>query len=190
VWDVSSLWIVRPGDWHAVWVSWLASGDHLGWYVNLQMPYRRTAIGIEAMDLMLDVVVEPDLTWQWKDDDEFAEILQRGIFDQDTGARVRCEAEDVIRCIGDGDPRFAEPWPSWRPDPAWSLPVLPDGWDRPARRPPDAACRRSHPETGTNRSMGDQVWFLGSSQDVPRPQETTRCSNETDTPQACRAGST
>ena len=132
VWDVSSLWIVRPGDWHAVWVSWLASGDHLGWYVNLQMPYRRTAIGIEAMDLMLDVVVEPDLTWAWKDDDEFAEILERGIFDQDTGARVRREAEDVIRGIGDGDGRFAEPWPSWRPDPSWSRPVLPDGWDRQA----------------------------------------------------------
>jgi protein associated with RNAse G/E len=133
VWDVSSLWIVRPGDWHAVWVSWLESGDHLGWYVNLQMPYRRTAIGIEAMDLMLDVVVEPDLSWQWKDDDEFAEILQRGIFDHDTGARVRREAEDVIRRIGEGDPRFAAPWPSWRPDPAWPLPVLPDGWDRQAR---------------------------------------------------------
>lgn len=133
VWDVSSLWFVRPGDWHAVWVSWLASGEHLGWYVNLQMPYRRTAIGIEAMDLMLDVVVEPDLTWAWKDDDEFAEILERGIFDQDTGARVRREAEDVIRRIDAGDPRFAAPWPSWRPDPAWSLPGLPAGWDRPAR---------------------------------------------------------
>jgi hypothetical protein len=85
------------------------------------------------MDLMLDVVVEPDLTWAWKDDDEFAEILERGIFDQDTGARVRREAEDVIRRIADGDPRFAAPWPSWRPDPAWSPPVLPDGWDRRAR---------------------------------------------------------
>lgn len=62
VWDVSTLWILHPGDWHAVWVTWLASGRHFGWYVNLQRPYRRTAIGIEAMDLALDVVVEPDLT--------------------------------------------------------------------------------------------------------------------------------
>jgi len=130
VWDVSSLWILRPGDWHAVWVSWVGAGAHLGWYVNLQMPYRRTAIGIEAMDLMLDVVVEPDRTWRWKDDDEFEEILARGIFDPVTGARVRREAENVIRDLGDGDARFAEPWPSWRPDPAWPLPVLPGGWDR------------------------------------------------------------
>jgi protein associated with RNAse G/E len=40
----------------------------LGWYVNLQCPFRRTEVGIEAMDLMLDVVVDPDGTWRWKDD--------------------------------------------------------------------------------------------------------------------------
>lgn len=130
VWDVSSLWIVRPGDWHAVWVSWVGDREHLGWYVNLQMPFRRTAIGIEAMDLMLDVVVEPDRAWRWKDDDEFDEILERGIFDPDTGSRVRREAADVIRRLEAGDPVFREPWPSWSPDPAWRRPVLPAGWDR------------------------------------------------------------
>lgn len=130
VWDVSCLWLLRPGDWHAVWTTWVGEGQHLGWYVNLQAPLRRTAIGIEAMDLMLDVVVEPDRTWRWKDDDEFDEILERGIFDAATGARVRQEAHDAIRRVEAGDAPFREPWPSWRPDAGWSLPVLPDGWDR------------------------------------------------------------
>ena len=88
VWDVSTLWLVRPGDWHSVWVSWLESGAHFGWYINLQQPYRRTELGIEAMDLMLDVVAEPDLTWRWKDEDEFDELLARGVFDTATGLRV------------------------------------------------------------------------------------------------------
>ena len=26
-------------------------------------------------------------------------------------------------------------WESWQPDPSWSLPILPAGWDRPAERP-------------------------------------------------------
>src|SRR5262245_33147602 len=34
VWDVSSLWLVREGDWYATWVSLLATGAHWGWYVN------------------------------------------------------------------------------------------------------------------------------------------------------------
>lgn len=75
IWDVSSLWILRPSDWHTVLVSWRGDGSHFGWYANLQYPFRRTAIGIEAMDLMLDIVVEPDLEWRWKDEAEFDEIL-------------------------------------------------------------------------------------------------------------------
>ena len=74
-WDVSSLWILRPDEWHSTWVSWRPDGSHLGWYVNLQRPMRRNPIGFEAMDLMLDVVAEPDLSWSWKDREEFEEIL-------------------------------------------------------------------------------------------------------------------
>ena len=132
-WDVSSLWMVRPGDWHAVWVSWLGSGAHLGWYVNFQRPFRRTAIGIEAMDLMLDIVVEPDLTWRWKDAAEFDEIVARGVFDASMAARVRDEAREVVRRIEGGGAPFGDPWPAWRPPGGWSLPILPDGWDE--RRP-------------------------------------------------------
>lgn len=130
-WEVSSLWILRPRDWHAVWVSWLPNGDHYGWYVNLQRPMRRTAIGIEAMDLMLDVVVEPDLTWRWKDDDQFEEILRRSVFDDITGARVRREANDVIRRVEQRAEPFDQDWPAWRPDSSWPLPTLPEGWDDP-----------------------------------------------------------
>jgi len=126
-WDVSSLWIVRPGDWHAVWVSWLA-GAHYGWYVNFQMPYRRTERTIDAMDLMLDIVAEPDLSWRWKDREQFNEILKRGVFDEEIGTRVRDEAEAVIERIERRDPPFCESWPMWRPDPSWPRPVLPGDW--------------------------------------------------------------
>ena len=129
VWDVSTLWILRPGDWHATWVSWLPSGEQLGWYVNLQRPFRRTPIGIEAMDLMLDVVAEPDRTWAWKDEDEFEQILERGIFDAATGEAVRAEARRVIDRLERGSAPFDEGWPQWRPDPSWPTPALPAGWD-------------------------------------------------------------
>jgi hypothetical protein len=131
-WDVSSLWILRPGDCHAVWVSWLEGGAHLGWYVNLQRPYRRLGNGIEAMDLMLDIVVDPDLTWRWKDDDEFDEILRRETFDRATEVLVRSEASGVIERVERGDPPFCEAWPTWKPDPHWQLPVLAGGWAEPA----------------------------------------------------------
>lgn len=130
-WDVSSLWILRPVDWHAVWVSWLDDGSHYGWYVNLQYPFRRTVIGIETMDLMLDIVAEPDLSWRWKDEDEFAELLHCGVLDRSTGLRVRREADLVIDRIESGSPPFSEAWPAWRPDPSWPIPALVDDWDNP-----------------------------------------------------------
>ena len=130
VWDVSTLWLVRPGDWHAVWVSWL-NGRHYGWYINFQRPFRRTSIGIEAMDLMLDVVAEPDLRWRWKDEAQFDEIVERAIFDRATAARVREEAAAVVGRIDRREAPFSEPWPAWRPDPSWSTPTLLEGWDQP-----------------------------------------------------------
>jgi protein associated with RNAse G/E len=115
-----------------VWVSWLPDGDHYGWYVNLQRPFRRTSIGIEAMDMMLDVVAEPDLSWRWKDDDEFDQIVQRGIFDAATAVLVRNEARRVIEHIEQRAAPFDHDWPSWRPDPSWPQPELSNGWDDPS----------------------------------------------------------
>ena len=128
-WDVSCLWIVRPDDWHSTWVSWRPDGSHYGWYINLQAPMRRNSVGFEAMDLMLDVVAEPDLSWRWKDRDEFDEIAARGIFDPITVDRVMTEARSVIDDLEHERAPFNEPWPSWRPDPSWSAPSLPDNWD-------------------------------------------------------------
>ena len=90
---------------------------------------RRTPIGFEAMDLMLDVVVEPDLSWRWKDREEFDEIVRRGLFDDALAERVMAEARRVIDDIDNADPPFDEPWPAWRPDPGWVRPALHDGWD-------------------------------------------------------------
>jgi hypothetical protein len=127
-WDVSSLWVLRPHAWHSTWISWGANGSHLGWYVNLQAPMRRNPVGFEAMDLMLDVVVEPDLSWRWKDRNEFDEIVARGIFDAETARVVMNEARSVIDDIESPRAPFNEPWPTWRPDPSWNIPRLPAGW--------------------------------------------------------------
>jgi protein associated with RNAse G/E len=127
VWEVSTLWILRPGEWCATWVSWLPSGEHLGWYVNLQEPYRRTAAGIAAVDLMLDLVVEPDRRWRWKDQHEFDECIDRGLFDPESANAVRRTAQQAIAAIEAGDDPFTERWTTWAP-PAWPVPVLPPTW--------------------------------------------------------------
>ena len=127
-WDVSSLMLHREGDWHAVWLSFLESGEQWGWYVNFQEPYRRTAQGIETMDLALDIIAEPDRSgWRWKDEDEFALLIEHDVISPGVAARVRHEAETVIGRIERDEPPFDSAWPMWKPDPDWEMPMLPDG---------------------------------------------------------------
>ena len=76
-----------------------SQGSHLGWYVNLQEPMRRNPIGFEAMDLMIDIVVEPKLSWRWKDLEEFDESVRREIFDPNLGEQVRATALSMIEDI-------------------------------------------------------------------------------------------
>lgn len=126
------LLLMRPGAEYAVSLFWRDSDDEfLGWYVDLLAPVRRTAIGISSCDLMLDIVIAPDLSdWRWKDDDEFVEAGRRGLFSPELMARVRANAR---RCLADLAARawpYDEDWPGWRPDPAWKLPSLAAGWDR------------------------------------------------------------
>ena len=132
-WDGSTLVLMREGDWHALWISWLDSGEQWGWYVNLQLPFRRTERGFATMDLMLDVVIDLDGTWRWKDEDELAVFVECGVFEPALAARVREEGLEVVRRFERDEPPFDEPWPEWRPHASWTLPELPSGWDVPCR---------------------------------------------------------
>jgi hypothetical protein len=125
------LQLTRPGEAHSVWAVWQEAGDELAhWYVNLQEPLRRTPIGFDTRDNMLDIVVEPDLSaWRWKDEDDVAEAVRIGLLSKQEADAIRREGERVIGLIEAGTPPFDPGWASWRPDPAWPVPALPEGWD-------------------------------------------------------------
>jgi hypothetical protein len=132
-WDVDVLVLMRPADWHAVWVSWLPDGANWGWYVNLQRPFRRTPLGFETMDLMLDVIVDHDRRWRWKDEDELETFVEHGVFDVALAGRARDEGRRVIERVRRNEPPFSEPWHDWRPDSSWPIPSLPERWEVPCR---------------------------------------------------------
>ena len=106
------------------------TGELLHFYVNLQDPLRRTRIGFDTTDHVLDVVVEPDRSaWRWKDEAEMDEALERGLFTSEHVASFRTQGERAARRIMDGDPPFDRDWAAWEPDATWRIPRLPGGWD-------------------------------------------------------------
>jgi len=103
----------------------------LSWYVNLQEPLRRRPTGFDTMDHELDVIVQGDGAWSWKDEDELTEAIRLGVLEPEDETRLRAEGLAAVRRILGREPPFDRDWDGWRPDPAWVPPVLPAGWDRP-----------------------------------------------------------
>ena len=128
--DNSVLWVARPGAAQAIGLFW--RDDHqafLGWYVDLQAPLKRSALGFDTENHVLDVIVAPDRAWQWKDEDEFAAAQRLGRFTPTEAAAIRAEGEAAVRAIEQRAWPFDAGWEFSRPDPSWPVPRLPAGWD-------------------------------------------------------------
>ena len=125
------LLLLEPDVWYSVNLFFEPTdGRFLCWYVNFQDPFRRSRIGFGTRDLVLDLVVGPDRKWGWKDEDEFAELVLRRMVTPEEEWLVRRAGEDVLALVEAGRPPFDDTWTAWRPDPAWGLPELPEGWER------------------------------------------------------------
>ncbi len=125
------LMLLRPDTWHSIWLMWdHSTWEFLQWYVNFQLPFKRTALGFDTADKTLDITVDIDRKWQWKDEGEFAYAQEIGLIQKDEAAVIRAEGERVIGWIEARDYPFTEDWIEWRPDKEWTIPDIPLGWDR------------------------------------------------------------
>jgi uncharacterized protein DUF402 len=122
---------------HSVWFFREHDGTFREYYINLEEGAVRwddgDLAGIDVIDQDLDIVGRPDRTWQWKDEDEFAErlALPEHYWVPDEAA-VWAEGRRVIKMFEAGDFPFDGTWTDFRPDPSWPTPTeLPVGWDRP-----------------------------------------------------------
>jgi len=121
----NTLFLHAPGEWRATWVMWTPEWEFLGWYVNLQEPLWRTRWGFDIRDLQLDILVAPDRTWRWKDEDDFARSVDSGLISPANAEATRASTASAIAVIEAGAWPFDEAAADWRPPPEWSQPQLP-----------------------------------------------------------------
>lgn len=103
------------------------------WYVNLQRPTIREHDRWVTEDQFLDIVVQSDRQWLWKDEDELAEAVKVGRLPREDAGAIRATGDAIIPQIEEGLWPFDPALAAWRPDPAWGIPVIPPEWS-PTRR--------------------------------------------------------
>ena len=74
--------VTGTSDWDRDW-------RFFAWYVNLQSPLLVRGNRFDTTDWALDVVVDPDGTWHWKDEGEFGEAIELGVC-ADADASLQC----------------------------------------------------------------------------------------------------
>jgi hypothetical protein len=126
------LTLTRAGAAHSVWWFFGADLAFRGWYVNLEAPSKRWYGGLDTRDHALDIWVDPDRTWRWKDEDEFAERAGEPHFwTAEQAELIRAEAERVIPFIEAGRYPFDGVHTDFRPDPGWPPSRFGPEWDLP-----------------------------------------------------------
>ena len=134
----SALILMPPGRAHSVW--WFFAGAGFsGWYVNLEARscfWRHGQLyGVDVVDHELDIVVAPDRSWQWKDEDDLTAVTGlAGYWDARASAEIRAEGQRVLAGVEAARFPFDGSWCDFRPDPAWPRPRLPEplpGFDWP-----------------------------------------------------------
>ena len=130
VWlDIGLLRLSIPGKNYSVLIFWNSNAAQTHWYINLEEPHERSALGFDYRDQILDVILTPDLTsWRWEDEDELEEAISAGLVTEELAAALHARGKVVVAELQSGKSVF-NGWEKWAPDSSWTVPVLQEGWD-------------------------------------------------------------
>ena len=120
----------RPGEAYSVWHFWNGPARRFaGWYLNLEEPFRRTAIGYDTQDLELDVWIPADGSWTFKDEDLLDERVGDGRYPEEQAEATRALGAEIGAMLDRGERWWDGRWAAFAPDPAWRAPAFPEGWE-------------------------------------------------------------
>ncbi|MEV4123970.1 DUF402 domain-containing protein [Nocardia sp. NPDC049707] len=111
VWQrTTRLAIMYTDRYFAIAPMWDEHGEFLWWYVNFQLPFTRTADGVDTSDLHLDLIVEPDLSYHWKDEDEYALAIRLGLVPERWQRAIEGARDEALDLVARRAGPFGEDW--------------------------------------------------------------------------------
>ena len=121
--------LLEPEKFYSTIYIWNAtSSQFVCYYINFQLPFRRTPLGFDTLDLDLDIVIDRSLHWMWKDEDDFQEGIRAGGIRPEWVREIERSKIEVLERIENRAYPLDASWLDWQPDVSWSLPYLPENW--------------------------------------------------------------
>ncbi|WGW12139.1 DUF402 domain-containing protein [Saxibacter everestensis] len=118
--------VFQPNTMYSVWCFETRPGIRNLYYVNIELPFTRDVDGIETSDLVLDVIVRPDRSFHYKDEDELELARHAGMYSDSQIASIREAASDAAQTVRRWAFPFNAGFENFRPDPTWQIPELPN----------------------------------------------------------------
>jgi protein associated with RNAse G/E len=104
--------------------------EFLGYYINFQLPFRRSDCSIDTLALELDIDVKPDLSIEWKDIDDYERGIETGVILPAWVEGIEAAKSEILAKLEKRQYPFDGSWLEWQPDPNWLPPQLPENWDK------------------------------------------------------------
>ena len=74
------LLLIEPEKYYSIIYFWNhETNEFLCYYINFQLPFQRTQSGIDTLDLDLDLIINPDFSYAWKDVDDYQKAIENEI---------------------------------------------------------------------------------------------------------------
>jgi len=125
------LLIFEPEKYYSVIHFWNHDSNEFGcYYVNFQVPFKRSHCGVDTLDLDLDLIINPDFSIEWKDEDDYQKAIAHGAIFPEWIRGIEDAKQEIFDRIEKRQYPFDGAWLNWRLDPGWSPPKLPENWDK------------------------------------------------------------
>jgi len=125
------LLILEPEKYYSTILFWdHVSNEFLCYYINFQLPFRRSSLGIDTLDLDLDIIINPDFSFEWKDVDDYQKAIEHGLITPEWVQGIDFAKPEIFERLEKRQYPFDGSWLDWKPDPSWEPPKLPENWDK------------------------------------------------------------
>jgi len=131
-WQTNRLLLIfEPGKFYSTVYFWNhASNEFLCYYVNFQLPFTRSHCGVDTLDLDLDIIINPDLSFEWKDEDDYQTAIRHGIISPEWIQGIEEAKKEIFVKLEYHQYPFNGTWLNWKPETNWAPPKLPVNWDK------------------------------------------------------------